>query len=195
MVFVELLVVVIYVVYEVGDLQGKCVFIFGVGFIGCLIVSVVKMLGVVEVVCVDISICFFLLVWQMGVDMLVNLQYDFFDGWKVEKGYFDISFEVFGYFFLILMCLEVIWVKGVMVQVGMGGVVFNFLMMMVISKEIFLKGFFCFIIEFNIVVFWFVNCVINLLLLLSVEYLFIDLEVVLIFVGDKIQVVKVQFVF
>lgn len=117
------------------------------------------------------------------------------DYWKVEKGYFDVSFEVFGYFLLVNICLEVICVCGVMVQVGMGGVMVEFLMMMLIGKEILFRGFFCFISEFNIVVLWLVNGVINLLFLLSVEYFFIDLEEVLCFVGDKIQVVKVQFVF
>lgn len=73
MVFVEFLVVAIYVVYQVGELQGKRVFIFGVGFIGCLIVSVVKILGVAEIVCVDVSFRFFSLGKEMGADVFVNL--------------------------------------------------------------------------------------------------------------------------
>ncbi len=85
----------------------------------------------------------------MGADTLVNPQHDSLDGWKAEKGYFDISFEVSGHPSSISTCLEVTRAKGVMVQVGMGGAVPNFPMMMVISKEISLKGSFRFTTEFN----------------------------------------------
>ncbi len=85
----------------------------------------------------------------MGADTLVNPQHDSLDGWKAEKGYFDISFEVSGHPSSISTCLEVTRAKGVMVQVGMGGAVPNFPMMMLISKEISLKGSFRFTTEFN----------------------------------------------
>ncbi len=61
-----------------------------------------------------------------------------------------------------------------MVQVGMGGAVPNFPMMMVISKEISLKGSFRFTTEFNTAVSWLANRVINPLPLLSAEYPFTD---------------------
>ncbi|MGC7979279.1 zinc-binding dehydrogenase, partial [Salmonella enterica] len=178
-----------------GDLQGKRVFISGVGPIGCLIVSAVKTLGAAEVVCADISTRSLSLARQMGADTLVNPQHDSLDGWKAEKGYFDISFEVSGHPSSISTCLEVTRAKGVMVQVGMGGAVPNFPMMMVISKEISLKGSFRFTTEFNTAVSWLANRVINPLPLLSAEYPFTDLETALIFAGDKTQAAKVQLVF
>lgn len=55
MAFAEPLAVAIHAAHEAGDLQGKRVFISGVGPIGCLIVSAVKTLGAAEVVCADIS--------------------------------------------------------------------------------------------------------------------------------------------
>lgn len=82
-----------------------------------------------------------------------------------------------------------------MVQVGMGGAVPNFPMMMLISKEISLKGSFRFTTEFNTAVSWLANRVINPLPLLSAEYPFTDLEAALIFAGDKTQAAKVQLVF
>lgn len=114
---------------------------------------------------------------------------------KSEKGYFDISFEVSGHPSSISTCLEVTRAKGVMVQVGMGGAVPNFPMMMVISKEISLKGSFRFTTEFNTAVSWLANRVINPLPLLSAEYPFTDLEAALLFAGDKTQAAKVQLVF
>jgi L-idonate 5-dehydrogenase len=47
--------VAIHAAHQAGDLQGKRVFISGVGPIGCLIVSAVKTLGAAEIVCADIS--------------------------------------------------------------------------------------------------------------------------------------------
>ncbi|VDY44842.1 L-idonate 5-dehydrogenase [Salmonella enterica subsp. arizonae] len=55
MAFAEPLAVAIHAAHEAGDLQGKRVFISGVGPIGCLIVSAVKTLGAAEVACADIS--------------------------------------------------------------------------------------------------------------------------------------------
>lgn len=195
MAFAEPLAVAIHAAHEAGDLQGKHVFISGVGPIGCLIVSAVKTLGAAEVVCADISTRSLSLARQMGADTLVNPQHDSLDGWKAEKGYFDISFEVSGHPSSISTCLEVTRAKGVMVQVGMGGAVPNFPMMMVISKEISLKGSFRFTTEFNTAVSWLANRVINPLSLLSAEYPFTDLEAALIFAGDKTQAAKVQLVF
>ena len=170
-------------------------FISGVGPIGCLIVSAVKTLGAAEVVCADVSPRSLSLAQQMGADTLVNPQHDSLDQWKTEKGYFDISFEVSGHPSSMTTCLEVTRAKGVMVQVGMGGAVPDFPMMMLIGKEIALKGSFRFTTEFNTAVSWLAHNVIDPLPLLSAEYPFTDLEQALIFASDKTQAAKVQLVF
>lgn len=195
MVFAEPLAVAIHAAHEAGDLQGKRVFISGVGPIGCLVASAVKTLGAAEIVCADVSPRSLSLAAQMGADTLVNPLHDSLDGWKEEKGYFDISFEVSGHPSSVTTCLEVTRAKGTMVQVGMGGAVPEFPMMMLIAKEIALKGSFRFTTEFNTAVSWLANKVINPLPLLSAEYAFTDLEQALIFAGDKTQAAKVQLVF
>lgn len=81
--------------------------------------------------------------------------------------------------------LEVTRAKGVMVQVGMGGAVPDFPMMMLIGKEIALKGSFRFTTEFNTAVSWLANNVIDPLPLLSAEYPFTELEQALILPGIK----------
>lgn len=93
------------------------------------------------------------------------------------------------------LLLEVTRAKGVMVQVGMGGAVPDFPMMMLIGKEIALKGSFRFTTEFNTAVSWLANNVIDPLPLLSAEYPFTELEQALIFAGDKTRAAKVQLVF
>lgn len=55
MAFAEPLAVAIHAAHQAGELQGKRVFISGVGPIGCLIVSAVKTLGAAEIVCADVS--------------------------------------------------------------------------------------------------------------------------------------------
>lgn len=195
MAFAEPLAVAIHAAHEAGDLQGKRVFISGVGPIGCLIVSAVKTLGAAEVVCADISPRSLSLAQQMGADTVVDPRETSFERWKADKGYFDISFEVSGHPSSVTTCLEVTRAKGVMVQVGMGGSVPDFPLMMLTGKEISLKGSFRFTTEFNTAVFWLANNVINPLPLLSAEYPYTELEQALIFAGDKTQAAKVQLVF
>ncbi len=195
MAFAEPLAVAIHAAHQAGELQGKRVFISGVGPIGCLIVSAVKTLGAAEIVCADVSPRSLSLGKEMGADVLVNPQNDDMDHWKAEKGYFDVSFEVSGHPSSVNTCLEVTRARGVMVQVGMGGAMAEFPMMTLIGKEISLKGSFRFTSEFNTAVSWLANGVINPLPLLSAEYPFTDLEEALRFAGDKTQAAKVQLVF
>jgi L-idonate 5-dehydrogenase len=70
MAFAEPLAVAIHAAHQAGDLQGKRVFISGVGPIGCLIVSAVKTLGAAEIVCADISSRSLELAQKMGADTL-----------------------------------------------------------------------------------------------------------------------------
>lgn len=195
MAFAEPLAVAIHAAHQAGDLQGKRVFISGVGPIGCLIVSAVKTLGAAEIVCADISPRSLELAKKMGADTLLDPRSADLTPWKAEKGYFDVSFEVSGHPTSITTCLEVTRAKGAMVQVGMGGAVPDFPMMMLIAKEIALKGSFRFTTEFNTAVSWLANGVVNPLPLLSGEYPFTELEQALKFAGDKTQAAKVQLVF
>ena len=95
----------------------------------------------------------------------------------------------------VTTCLEVTRARGVMVQVGMGGAVPDFPMMMLIGKEIALKGSFRFTTEFNTAVSWLANGVIDPLPLLSAEYPFTELGTGADrFAGDKTQAAKVQLV-
>ncbi|MCZ5435562.1 L-idonate 5-dehydrogenase, partial [Escherichia coli] len=126
MAFAEPLAVAIHAAHQAGELQGKRVFISGVGPIGCLIVSAVKTLGAAEIVCADVSPRSLSLGKEMGADVLVNPQNDDMDHWKAEKGYFDVSFEVSGHPSSVNTCLEVTRARGVMVQVGMGGAMAEF---------------------------------------------------------------------
>ncbi|EPN7387801.1 L-idonate 5-dehydrogenase [Escherichia coli] len=195
MAFAEPLAVAIHAAHQAGELQGKRVFISGVGPISCVIVSAVKTLGAAEIVCADVSPRSLSLGKEMGADVLVNPQNDDMDHWKAEKGYFDVSFEVSGHPSSVNTCLEVTRARGVMVQVGMGGAMAEFPMMTLIGKEISLRGSFRFTSEFNTAVSWLANGVINPLPLLSAEYPFTDLEEALRFAGDKTQAAKVQLVF
>ncbi|ACS84038.1 L-idonate 5-dehydrogenase [Musicola paradisiaca] len=195
MVFAEPLAVAIHAVNQAGDIKGKRVFVSGVGPIGCLVVAAAKAMGAAEIVCADVSERSLALASTMGATQTVHAQSGDFSDYLRDKGYFDISFEVSGHPQSIVRCLEVTRAKGVQVQVGMGGAVPDFPMMMLIAKEIKLVGTFRFTEEFATAVHWLNDHIIDPLPLLSAEFTFTDLEEALLFASDKSKAAKVQLVF
>ncbi|OAT76544.1 L-idonate 5-dehydrogenase [Mangrovibacter phragmitis] len=193
--FAEPLAVAIHAAHQAGDLEGKRVFISGVGPIGCLIAAAVRTLGAAEVVCADISERSRQLAQEMGATQTVDAKNGDFTAWEEEKGYFDIAFEVSGNAASVQRCIAVTRARGVLVQVGMGGNIPDFPLMNIIAKELVLKGSFRFTTEFSTAVNWLSNNTINPLPLLSAEYPFTDLENALKFAGDKTRAAKVQLVF
>jgi len=195
MAFAEPLAVAIHAAHQAGDLQGKRVFISGVGPIGCLIISAVKTLGAAEIVCADISPRSLEMAQQMGATQIVNAASGDFTGWMADKGYFDVTFEASGHPASLQRCLEVVCARGTVVQVGMGGAFPDFPLMTLIAKEINLTGSFRFTHEFNTAVEWLAQGVINPLPLYSGEYPLQDIDAALQFASDKTRAAKVQLTF
>ncbi|KQN57958.1 alcohol dehydrogenase catalytic domain-containing protein [Erwinia sp. E602] len=195
MVFAEPLAVCIHAANQGGDLQGKKVFISGVGPIGCLIAAAAKAKGAAEVVCADVSERSLAMATAMGATKTIHAAEGDFTPYLAEKGYFDVSFEASGHPSSLTRCLEVTRAKGTLVQVGMGGDVPGFPIMMLIAKEIKLVGSFRFTTEFNTAVEWLGNGTVNPLPLFSGEYDFNDIDAALLFAGDKQKAAKVQLTF
>lgn len=195
MVFAEPLAVCIHATNQAGDLQGKKVFISGVGPIGCLIAAAAKARGAAEVVCADISERSLAMAVAMGATDTIHAADGDFAPYLAEKGYFDVSFEASGHPSSLTRCLEVTRAKGTLVQVGMGGDVPGFPIMTLIAKEINLVGSFRFTTEFNTAVEWLANGTVNPLPLFSGAYDYQDIEAALIFAGDKQKAAKVQLTF
>jgi len=195
MVFAEPLAVCIHAANQAGDLQGKKVFISGVGPIGCLIAAAARAKGAAEVVCADISERSLAMAVAMGATDTLHAADGDFAPYLAEKGYFDVSFEASGHPSSLTRCLEVTRAKGTLVQVGMGGDVPGFPIMMLIAKEIKLVGSFRFTTEFNTAVEWLGNGTVNPLPLFSGEYDYQHIDAALIFAGDKQKAAKVQLTF
>lgn len=195
MAFAEPLAVAIHAVNQSGDIKGKKVFISGVGPIGCLVVAAAKAMGAKEIVCTDVSARSLTMASAMGATTVLNAVSADFSSYLKDKGYFDVSFEVSGHPQSISRCLAVTRAKGTMVQVGMGGAVPDFPIMMLIAKEITLTGTFRFKEEFNTSVEWLNNNTINPLPLLSAEFCYDELEKALLFASDKTKAAKVQLTF
>jgi len=195
MVFAEPLAVCIHAANQAGDLQGKKVFISGVGPIGCLIAAAARAKGAAEVVCADISERSLAMAAAMGATDTLHAADGDFAPYLAEKGYFDVSFEASGHPSSLTRCLEVTRAKGTLVQVGMGGDVPGFPIMMLIAKEIKLVGSFRFTTEFNTAVEWLGNGTVNPLPLFSGEYDYQHIDAALIFAGDKQKAAKVQLTF
>ncbi|MBP2168375.1 L-idonate 5-dehydrogenase [Erwinia toletana] len=195
MVFAEPLAVCIHAANQAGDLSGKKVFISGVGPIGCLIAAAAKAKGASEIVCADVSERSLSMAEKMGATSLIHAASGDFTPYLADKGYFDVSFEASGHPSSLQRCLEVTRAKGTLVQVGMGGAVPNFPIMLLIAKEIKLVGSFRFTHEFNTAVEWLGNGTVNPLPLFSGEYSLAEIDAALVFAGDKQQAAKVQLTF
>ncbi|QGU89061.1 L-idonate 5-dehydrogenase [Erwinia sorbitola] len=195
MVFAEPLAVCIHAANQGGDLHGKKVFISGVGPIGCLIAAAARAKGAAEVVCADVSERSLAMATAMGATSTLHAASGDFTPYLAEKGYFDVAFEASGHPSSLTRCLEVTRAKGTLVQVGMGGDVPGFPIMMLIAKEIKLVGSFRFTTEFNTAVEWLGNGTVNPLPLFSGEYDYQNIDAALQFAGDKTQAAKVQLTF
>ncbi|MFS2221201.1 L-idonate 5-dehydrogenase [Pantoea sp. B65] len=195
MVFAEPLAVCIHAANQAGELQGKKVFVSGVGPIGCLIVAAAKAKGAAEIVCADVSERSLALAEKMGATRLIHAASGDFTPYQADKGYFDVSFEASGHPSSLQRCLEVTRARGTLVQVGMGGAVPNFPIMLLIAKEIKLVGSFRFTHEFNTAVEWLGNGTVNPLPLFSGEYRWEEIDAALVFAGDKQKAAKVQLTF
>ncbi|WP_413453469.1 L-idonate 5-dehydrogenase [Erwinia persicina] len=195
MVFAEPLAVCIHAANQGGELQGKKVFISGVGPIGCLIAAAARAKGAAEVVCADVSERSLEMAVAMGATATVHAASGDFTPYLADKGYFDVAFEASGHPSSLTRCLEVTRAKGTLVQVGMGGDVPAFPIMMLIAKEISLVGSFRFTTEFNTAVEWLGNGTVNPLPLFSGEYDYQNIDAALQFAGDKSRAAKVQLTF
>lgn len=195
MAFAEPLAVTIHAAKQAGDLEGKRVFISGVGPIGCLTVAAVKALGATEIVCTDISQRCLDLALKMGATKVLHAADGDFSPYLKHKGEFDCSFEASGHPSSIERCLSVTKARGTVIQIGMGAPIPQFNMMTLIAKEINWKGSFRFVEEFNLAVEWLGCGKIDPLPLLSAVYSFEQLEEALQQAGNKNEISKIQLKF
>ena len=154
-----------------------------------------KAKGAAQIVVTDPSERCRTLALAVGASKALDAAQGDFSEYQAEKGFFDVSFDASGHPSSIRRCLEVTRARGTLVQVGMGPVVNEFPLMMLIAKEINWVGSFRFTEEFNTAVEWLANKTVDPMPLLSAEFPQESLVDALEFAMDKSKASKVQLVF
>ena len=121
--FAEPLAVAFNGVRQLGELFGKSLLVMGAGPIGCLCVSVAKLMGIETVTVVDVrqeplDICL-----RMGADEVCNSigNPEQIQKWKEHKGAFDLMLDASGNGRAVMDGMYMTRPEGIVSQVGMFG--------------------------------------------------------------------------
>ncbi|NWD73774.1 L-idonate 5-dehydrogenase [Pseudomonas gingeri] len=145
----EPLSVGLHAIQRAGAVFGKRVLVTGCGPIGNLLIGSLRAAGAAEIVAVDLASGPLQCAEKMGASRTHNLAEDAsaLQRYTLEKGYFDVMFEVSGSAQALRNGLECIAPRGVLVTVGLGGDV-SLPLNLLVSREIDLRGTFRFHSEF-----------------------------------------------
>lgn len=141
-VLIELLVVGMYVVKKVGSLFGQNVVVVGVGIIGLSIIMCVCVVGVVQVIVLEMFLVCKVKVLEVGVSQVFDFLWcDVLGEICVFIGGFgvDVSFECIGNKYIVKLVIDVICKVGKCVFVGIFEEFseFNFFELVFIEKQLF----------------------------------------------------------
>jgi L-idonate 5-dehydrogenase len=149
----EPLSVCLHAAHQAGALLGKRVLVTGCGPIGALMVVVARYGGAAEIVVTDIADAPLAVAEKLGASRVVNVASDAtaLDGYKADKGTFDVLFEASGNQAALRMALDVLRPGGIIVQIGIGGEM-TLPLNTVVAKELQIRGTFRFDREFELAV-------------------------------------------
>jgi L-idonate 5-dehydrogenase len=145
----EPLSVALHAVRRAGPLLGKRVLVTGCGPIGGLVVIAARRAGATEIVACDVMEHPLRKALEVGADHAINVaqQPDALNGYKADKGYFDVLFEASGNERALIGAFDVLRPRGIIVQIGLGGEM-RLPINTVVAKEFDLRGAFRFHEEF-----------------------------------------------
>ena len=151
--FAEPFAVTLHAVNRAGPLLNKRVLVTGCGPIGALAIVAAKENGAREIFATDISDFTLKLAREMGADHTVNVKTapEGMTLLKNGKGQIDIMIEASGSEAALHLGLEVLRPRGILVQLGLGGLL-NIPQNIVVGKEIEIRGSFRFHDEFALAV-------------------------------------------
>ena len=146
----EPLAVALHAVRRAGSLTGQRVLVSGCGPIGALCVLAARRAGASEIVVTDIADGALSFAPRIGADLAVNVAREpaAMEGYKADKGYFDVLFEASGAEVALRLGLDVLRPRGIIVQLGLGGEM-TLPVNLVTAKELELRGSFRFHEEFG----------------------------------------------
>lgn len=145
--------VCLHAVNRAGPMLGKRVLVTGSGPIGALCVLAARRAGATEIVATDLTDAPGSVVLKMGADRFINVARDgdMMKDYTAEKGQFDVLFEASGSDKALAAAFDVVRPRGIIVQVGIGGMG-TLPLNMIVAKEFDLRGTFRFHEEFGLAV-------------------------------------------
>jgi L-idonate 5-dehydrogenase len=192
----EPLAVCLHAGMQAGPLMGRRVLVTGAGPIGALCALVARLGGAVEVVATDIADAPLAIARKLGASETVNTAKDpdAFDGWKADKGHFDVLFEASGNQQALVSAFDVLRPGAVLVQVGLGGDM-TLPVNTVVAKEFQMRGTFRFDREFELAVQLLSERLIDVKPLITATLPFAKAVEAFELAGDRSQSMKVQLAF
>jgi L-idonate 5-dehydrogenase len=181
---------------QAGPLLGKRVLVTGAGPIGSLSALVARLGGAAEVVATDIADAPLAIAKKLGASRVVNTAKDpaALDGWKTDKGYFDVLFEASGNQQALVSAFDVLRPGAVIVQVGLGGEM-TLPVNTIVAKEFQMRGTFRFDREFELAVKLLSEKLIDVKPLITATLPFAKAVEAFELAGDRSQSMKVQLAF
>ncbi|MBN9009925.1 MAG: zinc-binding dehydrogenase, partial [Rhizobiales bacterium] len=181
---------------QAGPLLGRRVLVTGAGPIGALCVLVARLGGAAEIVATDIADAPLAIAKKLGATETVNTasRPTAFDGWKADKGHFDVLFEASGNQQALVSAFDVLRPGAVIVQVGLGGDM-TLPINTIVAKEFQLRGTFRFDREFELAVRLLAEKLIDVTPLITATLPFASAVEAFELAGDRSQSMKVQLAF
>ena len=192
----EPLAVTLHATRRAGGLLGKRALISGSGPIGLLCALSARRAGAAEIVVTDIADGALSFAERLGVERTINVAREpaALDGYKADKGYFDVQFEASGAEAALRSGIEVVRPGGVIMQLGLGGEM-TLPVNAITAKEIDLRGSFRFHEEFALAVELIGKGLIDVKPLISATVPFTDATAAFELATDRSRSMKVQLAF
>ena len=192
----EPLAVCLHAVNRAGPMLGQRVLVTGSGPIGALCVIAARRAGAAEIVATDLSDAPGALVQRLGADRFINVAKDAaaLDAYKLDKGHFDVMLEASGSDKALAAALELVRPRGVIVQVGIGGMG-TLPLNVIVAKEFDLRGTFRFHEEFALAVTLLAKGLVDVAPLITATLPFTRAKEAFDLASDRSRAMKVQLAF
>ncbi len=192
----EPLAVCLHAVNRAGPMLGARVLVTGSGPIGALCALAARRAGAAEIVATDLTDAPGPLMLRIGADRFLNVARDAIalDAYAADKGYFDIVLEASGSDRALAAALPIVRPRGVIVQVGIGGIG-SLPLNVIVAKEIDLRGTFRFHSEFALAVQLIAKRLVDVTPLITATLPFTDARAAFDLASDRQRAMKVQLAF
>ncbi|MFM9940346.1 MAG: L-idonate 5-dehydrogenase [Hyphomicrobiaceae bacterium] len=188
--------VCLHAVNRAGPMLGKRVLVTGSGPIGALCVLAARRAGAAEIVATDLSEAPAEVVLKLGADRFINVARHNAEmqAYAADKGQFDVLLEASGSDKALAAAFELVRPRGVIVQVGIGGMG-TLPLNLIVAKEFDLRGTFRFHAEFALAVTLIAKRLVDVRPLITATLPFTEATAAFTLASDRQRAMKVQLAF